>query len=56
MKKLIVATKLISWRDKETFMRELSEAIYDYQNDGQEVEIQYAPIDNCFSALIIVRE
>lgn len=47
---------LIVYSDKGTFTYEVSRVVREYQENMLEIEIQYAPIEDCFSALIIGRK
>ena len=49
----IYITAIVTRKDLVQFHEELSKAIDKIQNDGCEVEIQYAPTDTSYSALII---
>ena len=44
---------LVAQSDGQKFYNDLVERIAEYQNKGQIVEVQYQPIGNSFSALIL---
>lgn len=51
--KVIYATALVTEPNADTFLDNISKHIDNYQIAGYDVEIQYKPIGNYFSALII---
>ena len=44
---------LVAQSDGQKFYNDLAERIAEYQNKGQIIEVQYQPIGNSFSALIL---
>ena len=51
--KVIYETALVTQPNADTFLNNITKHIYDYQIKGYDVEIQYKPFGNYFSALII---
>lgn len=51
--KSIYVTAIVTRKDLVQFHEELSQNIAKIQDDGCEIEIQYAPTDSTHSALII---
>ena len=51
--KIIYKTCLVTYRDSHQFTVELAGGIEELQKDGCEVEIQYVPTTDFYSALLI---
>lgn len=51
--KVIYETALVTQPNADTFLNNISKHIDNYQTKGYDVEIQYKPFGNYFSALII---